>query len=119
MLYVLPDSAGDILVVQATDVLTEDDYQNTFLIQISKQLKTGLKLRVVLYLDHNLKQIEQSSAWHPLRFFLECEAQIIRTAIVGSSQWHPWASSFLSANVKHFQVTEFLSALHWTDEAEI
>jgi hypothetical protein len=119
MLYVLPDSAGDILVVQATEILTQDDYQDIFLEQIKKQLKVGHKLRVLLYLDHALTDIESESNWQSSLFFSQCEAQIARVAVVGSSDWQAWAQTFSSDIVKHFKVTEFLTALHWADEADI
>lgn len=119
MLYVLPDSAGDILVVQGTQELTQDDYQDVFLPQIEKQLKPGHKLRVMLYLDHDLTKIEENSSWQSQNLFNDCEASIIRLAIVSNDQWTQWVSTFASEPVSHFPVSRFLDALHWLDEADI
>ena len=119
MLYVLPDSAGDILVLQASDTLTELDYQNVFLAQINKQLKTRQKLRVLLYFDHQLSAIDESSSWCVERFYKNCQVQIARVAVVSNGDWSQWSDAFASDQVRHFQVSEFLQALHWTDEADL
>ena len=119
MLYVLPDSAGDILVVQATQSLTQDDYQTTLIEQIKKQLKPGHQLRVMLYLDHALTDIDRHSNWQPDTFFKHCDATILRMAIVSDTQWQEWANKFESKVVSHFPVSKFLEALHWLDESDI
>ncbi|EPJ55521.1 MAG: hypothetical protein OFPI_03240 [Osedax symbiont Rs2] len=119
MLYVLPDSAGDILVLQASQILSETDYQNIFLKQIQKQLKTGHKLRVLLYFDHQLSAIEEPSSWCVQRFYKNCQVQIARVAVVSDGSWSGWSDAFASEQVRHFKVSEFLQALHWTDEADL
>ncbi len=119
MLYVLPDSAGDILVVQATQSLTQTDYQTTFIEQIRKQLKPGHKLRVMLYLDHALTDIDKDSDWQPEKLFKHCDATILRMAIVADTSWLEWANEFDSKRVSHFPVSKFLEALHWLDESDI
>jgi len=119
MLYILPDSAGDILIVQASGTLTQDDYDNVFLAQIAKQLKPNHKLRILIYLDHDFRDIDENSNWHPDRFFTQCPVEIIRLAIVASDQYQYVSDNFKSANVKHFAVSDFLTALHWTDEPDI
>lgn len=116
MLYVLPDSAGDILVVQASENLSQDDFQNIFLNQITKQLKPNHKLRVLLYLDHGLLNIEKDSAWQPENFFNQCDVRIIRMAIVSGPKWTQWSAQFSQSNSHHFRESEFLKALHWLDE---
>ena len=119
MLYVLPDSAGDILVLQASGTLSQTDYQEVFLKQIKKQLKTGHKLRVLLYFDHQLSAIDQDSSWSTEGFYAGCDTEIARVAVVSNGDWASWSDSFASDEVKHFQVSEFLQALHWTDEPDL
>jgi len=119
MLYVLPDSAGDILVLQASEILSETDYQDVFLEQIKKQLKPKHKLRVLLYLDHQLNSIESPSSWCVERFYMNCQVEIARVAVVSNGDWSQWSATFSSDNVRHFQVSEFLQALHWTDEPDL
>jgi hypothetical protein len=121
MLYVLPDSAGDILVVQATGKLTQEDFQDVLQAQIKKQLKPNLKLRVLLYLDHNLEDIDATSNWCHKKFIQACDAEVIRVAIVADSNWENWSHTFLQHTpiAKHFRVSDFLKALHWLDELNI
>ena len=116
MLYILPDSAGDILVAQASDILNQEDYSEIFLAQIKKQFTPGHQLRVLLYLDHSLTEITATSDWNPLRFYENCTADINRLAIVSDGSWKAWYETFDNDNVQHFKVTEFLNALHWCDE---
>ena len=116
MLYILPDSAGDILVAQACEILSQEDYANIFLTQIKQQHKPDHQLRILLYLDHSLTDIIHTSDWHPLRFHDHCTANISRLAIVSNASWIPWYETFENENVSQFKVTEFLKALHWCDE---
>jgi hypothetical protein len=118
MLYALPDSAGDILVIQAADNLTQDDYLNVFLPQIAKQLKPNRKLRVLLYLDHSVIDIEQDSTWQPERFFSGCDSEILRLAIVADTKWQKTALNFDITKTQYFEVSGFLKALHWLDEPQ-
>ncbi len=119
MLYVLPDSAGDILVVQATETLSQSDYQDVFTAQINKQLKKDHRLRVLIYCDHNLTQIELASNWQPNKLCASIDVDIARIAIVSSGAWLDWCTDFNSEKVRHFTVTEFLTALHWCDEQQV
>ena len=117
MLYVLPDSAGDMLILQATGTLSQKDYTEVFLTQIQKQLKPGLSLRVLLYLDQDFKQFDEDSNWNAQQLFALANADISRMAIVSAGGGDELCQSFASPSVQHFAIAEFLKALHWCDEA--
>ena len=77
------------------------------------------KLRVLLYFDHQLSAIEESSSWCVQRFYKNCQVPIARVAVVSNGDWSGWSDAFCSDQVKHFKVSEILQALHWTDEADL
>jgi len=117
MLYVLPDSAGDILVLQANATLTQTDFSDVYLAQIDKQLKPGHKLRVLLYLDHDFAGFDLSSSWNPAQLMEDSCTETARIAVVSDGQGEAWCQQFSSEAVQHFSVAQFLKALHWCDEA--
>jgi len=116
MLYVLPDSAGDILVLQANGTLEQSDFAKIFLTQIEKQLKPGHTLRVLLYLDQDFKGVDTDSSWSAKQLIVDSNVDIQRIAIVSNGAGEAWSKQFDSEAVQHFSIAQFLKALHWCDE---
>lgn len=120
MLYVLPETAGDIIVVQATDTLTASDYQETFLPIMEEKIATHGGVRCLLYLDHGFQGWETGALWEDAKFAASHSNDFIRIAIVGGADWLDWISTlsklFIRGEAKHFAENQFLQALHWIDE---
>ena len=116
MLYVLPDSAGDILVLQANGTLEQSDFSDVFLTQIEKQLKPGHTLRVLLYLDQDFNSVDRDSSWNAKQLIADSNVDIQRIAIVSNGAGEAWSNQFDSEAVQHFSIAQFLKALHWCDE---
>ncbi|NQZ30717.1 MAG: STAS/SEC14 domain-containing protein [Oceanospirillaceae bacterium] len=116
MLYVLPDSAGDMLMLQGNGNLSQKDYTDVFLAQIEKQLKPGSTLRVLLYLDHDFSHFDEDSNWNAQLLFKASGTDIARMAIISDGSGNDLCSSFNTAEVQHFATAEFLKAMHWCDE---
>lgn len=117
MLYVLPDSAGDMLMLQGTGTLSQDDYTDVFLTQIEKQLKPGHTLRVLLYLDQDFQDFTADSNWNAQQLFKASNTNIARMAIISDGSGLELCQSFATEDVQHFAIAGFLTALHWCDEA--
>lgn len=122
MLYVLPETAGDIIVVQATETLTAKDYQETFIPQMEEKVAAHGGVRVLLYLDHGFTGFEAEALWEDLKFGLAHRNDFIRLAVVGGSEWVDWllkvADGLMKGETKHFSEAQFLQALHWIDGNE-
>lgn len=121
MLYVLPETAGDIIVVQATDKLTASDYQETFLPLMTEKIAAHGAVRCLLYLDHGFTGWETGALWQDAKFGMQHSNDFIRIAVVGGNNWLDWALKtgelFISGEAKHFTESQFLQALHWIDGA--
>lgn len=121
MLYVLPETAGDIIVVQATGTLTASDYQDTFAPLMAEKIAAHGAVRCLLYLDHGFTGWEAGALWQDAKFGIQHSKDFIRIAVVGGNDWLDWALKtaelFTSGEAKHFSESQFLQALHWIDGA--
>ncbi|MDI3324384.1 STAS/SEC14 domain-containing protein [Pontibacterium granulatum] len=119
MLYNLPETAGDIIVVQATDTLTAKDYTETFIPLLEEKLATHEKVRVLLYLDHGFTGFEAAALWEDAKFGLAHRNDFLRLAVVGDADWMEWlakiADLLAGGETRHFTSSQFLQALHWID----
>ncbi|WP_303581199.1 STAS/SEC14 domain-containing protein [Amphritea sp. 1_MG-2023] len=119
MLHILPETAGDIIVVQATDKLTSTDYQDIFLPLLEEKVAAHGKVRCLVYLDHNFHGWEAGAMWEDAKLGVQHRQDFIRLAVVGGDSWLDWAtklgSLFISGEALYFPETEFLQALHWID----
>lgn len=121
MLSILPDTAGDLIVVQASNTLTAEDYQNVLAPLIEEKLPTYGPLRVVLYFDPSFTGMTTGAIWEDAKLGLSHTEDFIRLAVVGGPEWIEWATKFGSYLIKgetqHFEERQFLQALHWVDDA--
>lgn len=121
MLHILPETAGDIIVLQATDKLTSKDYQTTFVPLLEEKILAHNKIRCLIYLDPDFKGWEAGAVWEDTKLGANHGNDFIRLAIVGGSDWLDWAvkigGAFITGEAAHFTESQFLQALHWIDEA--
>ncbi|WP_296058698.1 STAS/SEC14 domain-containing protein [uncultured Amphritea sp.] len=119
MLHILPETAGDIIVVQATEKLTSADYQDIFLPLLEEKVAAHGKVRCLIYLDHNFKGWEAGAIWEDTKLGIRHGSDFIRLAVVGGGNWLDWAvklgQAFISGDAQHFTESQFLQALHWID----
>lgn len=120
MLSVLPDTAGDLIVVQASDTLTADDYQQVLVPLIEEKVPQYGPLRVVIYLDPSFSGIAAGAIWEDAKLGLTHSQDFLRLAVVGGPQWLDWATALSNqlskGEAKHFTESQFLQALHWVDD---
>ena len=119
MLYILPETAGDIMVLQATDQLTAADYQEIFLPLIEEKVAAHGKVRCLIYLDPEFKGWEIGAIWEDTKLGIHHSKDFIRLAVVGGGAWLDWAvnigAALIEGEAKHFTENQFLQALHWID----
>lgn len=121
MLHILPETAGDIIVLQATGTLTSEDYQETFIPLIAEKTAAHKKVRCLIYLDPDFKGWQPGAMWEDTKLGANHGNDFIRLAVVGGGNWLDWAvkisAAFITGEAKHFSESQFLQALHWIDEA--
>lgn len=114
MLYILPDSAGDMLVVQASETLSAEDLTERLVPAVEKQLNAAHKLRLVLYFDHSLQAIEEQY-WQGEALLAAIPREVEGIAVVGSDQWRTWQQQLPQPSA-FFSESQFLQALYWVDD---
>lgn len=90
MIEILPESAGDTVVVRASGVLTDADYKNTLIPALDAVLAQHRKLNALVLLDDPLR-LEPAAVWDDARYGLKHRADIGRMAVVGGPGWIDWA----------------------------
>ncbi|SIS66380.1 STAS/SEC14 domain-containing protein [Neptunomonas antarctica] len=122
MLFILPDTAGDLIVVQASEKLTAEDYQNVLVPLINEKIGPYGPLRVVIYLDQSFSGMEAGAVWEDAKLGLEHTEDFLRLAVVGGPDWIEWATKLgnylIKGETRHFEERQFLQALHWVDDVE-
>ncbi|WP_299195477.1 STAS/SEC14 domain-containing protein [uncultured Amphritea sp.] len=119
MLYILPETAGDIMVLQASEKLTTADYQEIFLPLLEEKVAAHGRVRCLIYLDHEFKGWEIGAMWEDTKLGIHHSNDFIRLAVVGGGTWLDWAvkigEAFIDGEAQHFSESQFLQALHWID----
>ncbi|KXJ49834.1 STAS/SEC14 domain-containing protein [Neptuniibacter pectenicola] len=123
MLYVLPETTGDIIVLQANESLTQDDYTQTFIPLFEHVKNTHPTVRLLITFAPGFEGFEAGALWEDLKFGSTHANDFYRIAIVGGSEWMEWISNvaecFMDGEIRHYKITQLLEALRWiNDEGE-
>lgn len=123
MLFVLPDTAGDFICVQASDTLSANDYHDILVPLIEDKIKKFGPIRMVIYFDHSFTGFKAGAMWEDAKLGYNHAKDFIRIGIVGGPEWMDWATKFGNAltqgEVQHFTESQFLQALHWSNDGEV
>lgn len=111
MLYILPETTGDILVVQATGKLTQEECLSTLDTHIAHIRQTQPALRLLLYLDADFTGFALSDAYQSL-------GSPERVALVSDPHWQTELPIPDTTATAAFTPSQFLAALHWLNESE-
>jgi len=123
MLYVLPETTGDIIVLQANGKLTQEDYTETFIPLFEHVKNTHPDVRLLITFAPDFAGFEAGALWEDLKFGATHANDLHRMAIVGDAKWMEWATNisrrFMKGEVRHYKLTQLLNALRWiNDEGE-
>ncbi len=123
MLYVLPETTGDIIVLQANETLTAEDYTQTFLPLFEHVKNTHPEVRLLITFAPDFEGFEAGALWEDIKFGAKHANDFHRVAIVGDAKWTDWmrkvANLLMQGEVRHYKMTQLLEALRWiNDEGE-
>ena len=123
MLYVLPETTGDIIVLQANSVLTTADYNDVFLPLFEHVKNTHPEVRLLITFAPDCEGFEEGSIWEANHFGNQHSADYYRVAVVGHEQWQTWLTQvqalLTQGDIRHYRMTQLLEALRWiNDEGE-
>jgi hypothetical protein len=117
MLEVLPESEGNVLILKATDKLTDQDYRGVLIPRLEAILREHDKARFLLDTGDGFPGMEPAAMWDDLRFGLAHRHDFEKLGIITSSQWmRPLmrlAARLMCGEIETFFPSERGRALDW------
>lgn len=122
MLYVLPETTGDIIVLQANATLTNTDYTELFQPLFEHVKNTHPEVRLLITFAPDFTGFEQDSIWQAENFGRHHAEDYHRVAIVGHEQWLDWLETVKGllnqGEIRHYRMTQLLEALRWINDED-
>lgn len=122
MLYVLPETTGDIIVLQASGTLSANDYKETFIPLFEHVHTTHPEVRLVIFFAPDFEGFETGAVWEDTKFGLQHANDFYKLAVVGGPEWLDWMTKVGDAltrgEIKHYRPTQLLQAMHWINDED-
>lgn len=122
MLYILPETTGDIIVLQANGTLTASDYTETFLPLFEHVKNTHPEVRLLITFAPDFEGFEVGALWEDMRFGVQHASDFHRVAIVGDEKWLEWMTKvsnlITQGEMRHYRMTQLLEALRWINDED-
>jgi SpoIIAA-like len=119
MLTVMPQSHDNVLGVQGTGEVTDQDYHDILIPQLEELLKKFGKVRFLYYLDKDFTGWEMGAMWEDTKFGLRHKDEFEKMAVVGAPAWAAWAIKlfgyFMEGQAKIFSLEELQAAWDWVN----
>ncbi len=119
MLTIMSSSHDNIVGVQGTGKVTDQDYQQVLIPQLENVLKNHDKARFMYYLDDNFAGWELGAMWEDTKFGMRHKNDFDKIAVVGGPKWVAWGTKlighFMEGQVKTFPPEELQSAWNWLE----
>jgi hypothetical protein len=117
MITIRPETAGRLLVIEATAKLTTQDYEDIFIPKLDELLGMFPKIRVVFYFDDAFEGWELGAMWDDAKYGLKHKNDFERIAVVGAPRWAnglmKLGAHFMPGELRIFEGTALEEALVW------
>jgi len=117
MLTVMPQSHENVLALQGTGKVTDQDYLEVLIPQMEAVINKYGRARFLYYLDEGFTGWEMGAMWEDARFALRHRNDFEKIAVVGGPDWVVWGtkldSFFLKGQVRVFSPEELQAAWDW------
>lgn len=118
MIRFMEQSRGNVVGLQVTGTLHEEDYA-AFLPKLEELFREHGKLRVLVYADPEFRGWDLSAAWEDASMGVRHAADFERLALVGAPDWVAWAfrlSAFLmKGETRIFAADQLDDAWRWVE----
>jgi hypothetical protein len=119
MITIRPETAGSLLVIEASGKLTRKDYEDIFIPKLNELIEKFQKLRVVFYLNDSFDGWELGAMWDDAKFGLAHKNDFARIAVVGAPRWVNWlmklSAPLMSGELRIFDRDRLEEALIWME----
>lgn len=117
MIEVQPESQGNILILKATEKLTDQDYRGVLIPRLEAIIRRHGKARVLLDVSEDFQGWEPSAMWDDARFGVAHRGDFEKMGVIGGPRWIEWglrlAALFVSGETRCFSPGERGQALTW------
>ena len=117
MLTILPESQGKVLALEASDWLTDDDYQR-LVSEIERVVKECGHIRFYWRL-YDFRGWTPEAAWDDFKVGMKHRHNVERIAMVGDRAWEQWIirliKPFTDAEAKYFDHSQSEEAWKWVE----
>jgi len=117
MIRTLPESRGNILVLEATGKLTDQDYKEILIPRLETLIGEYGTARLLIYMGDDFEGWEAAALWDDTRFGLAHRNDFEKMAVCGGPKWVEWAMKIadllMSGEVRSFPQDERIQALQW------
>ena len=117
MMEIMNESAGNVVGIRATGMLTTADYDQVLvprLAQLSQKFET---LRALFYMDQDFRGWDLSAAWANTKLDFQFRGQLEKVAIVGAPTWEEWcvriAGLVMKGEMRTFRTDQLGDAWQW------
>ena len=117
MIEVLPESAGNILLLKATQKLTDKDYKEVLIPRLEAIIGQHGKARLLLDMGDEFYGWEAAALWDDARFGLTHRNDFEKMGIVGGPRWVEWGMKLgkllISGDIRTFAADQRAEAMAW------
>ena len=117
MIEVLPESKGNVLVLSATEKLTDQDYKDVLIPRLEAIIREHGKARLLLSMDDEFHGWTAAAAWDDARFGVPHRKDFDKVGVIGGPKWVEWSfklgGMLVSGEVRSFSPSEYEEALRW------
>lgn len=120
MMQVSELSKGNILILNATSKLTDQDYKEVLIPRLEAIIKEYGKARLLLDMGDDFHGWEAAALWDDTHFGLSHRNDFDKMGVIGGPKWVEWglkiASVVISGDLKTFPASEREEALLWIQD---
>jgi hypothetical protein len=117
MIEVSRESEGNVLVLRAVGVLTDQDYKDVLIPRLESIIKTHGKARLLLDMGDEFHGWEAAALWDDASFGLTHRNDFEKMGVVGGPRWVEWglrlAALIMSGEVRSYPPGKRIEALSW------
>ena len=117
MIEILPESEGNVLGIRAEDKITDSDYREIFIPQLTKIIEEHGKARVLYYMDSSVTGFEMGAMWQDASFGVKHRNDFDKVAVVGGPRFVEWgtkiAAHFIGGEIKTYGDDQLQEAWSW------
>lgn len=117
MIHISDESAGNVLILEATGKLTDEDYKQVLIPRLEAIISEHGKARLLLDMGDRFEGWELKAMWDDAHFGLAHRKDFEKMAVIADRHWVEWAlkvgALLIQGELKTFPPSERAEAHRW------